>query len=83
VSASGYFGARQAATGACLSYNQRKQVTPPVIPTHQASSFAPAVTLPQGFENPNAGAALGSTLPGTLSLTTAAQLKACAQCACD
>jgi hypothetical protein len=83
VSASGYFTARQAATGACLTYNKGRQVAPPVLATHQTNQFAPAVTLPQGFENPDAGATLGGAMPGALNFSTLEQQKACSQCACD
>jgi len=83
VSASGFFAARQAATGACLSFNRNRAVSPPSLPTHQGSSFAPAATLPQGFENPNAAGSTGSTLPGELSFSSSGQLTACSQCACD
>ena len=71
VNASGFFAARQAATGACLSFNRNRAVTPPSLPTHQGSSFAPAATLPQGFENPNAAGSAGTTLPGELNFSSA------------
>jgi hypothetical protein len=83
VNASGFFAARQAATGACLSFNRNRAVTPPSLPTHQGSAFAPAATLPQGFENPNAAGSAGTTLPGELNFSSAGQLTACSQCACD
>ncbi|MGH7878722.1 MAG: hypothetical protein ACREQD_04430 [Candidatus Binataceae bacterium] len=83
VSAPGFFAARQAATGACLAYNQRRQPAPPELLTHQAAQFGPAASLPQGFENPNLAASAGAILPGTLTTSTATQLKACSQCACD
>jgi hypothetical protein len=83
IGAAGYFAARQAATGACLSFNERREPAPPQISTHQASSFGPAATLPQGFENPNLASSTGSNLPGKLTTSSAAQLAACSQCACD
>jgi len=83
ISASGFFAARQAATGACLTYNQGRQTAPPVISTYQTNQFAPAATLPQGFENPNAASTLGTTKPGALNFSTRAQQLACSQCACN
>jgi hypothetical protein len=83
VNASGFFAARQEATGACLSFNRNRAVTPPALSLHQGSSFAPAATLPQGFENPNAAGSVGTTLPGELNFSSSGQLKACSQCACD
>jgi hypothetical protein len=85
VDATGFFAARQAATGACLTYNQRREPAPPDIASHQsaAGSFAPAATLPQGFENPNLASTAGSTYPGTLTTSSAGELEACSQCACD
>jgi len=80
VSASGYFAARQAATGACLSFNERREPAPPAV---TSSPLAPVTTLPQGFENPNLASSVGSNLPGKLTTSSAAQLAACSQCACD
>ena len=78
VSASGYFAARQAATGACLTYNKSKHIAPPVVQTNQ-----PVSVVPQGFENPNASSSLASTLPGALNFSTTQQQTACSQCACN
>jgi hypothetical protein len=83
VIALSFFTARQAATSACLTYNERKEVAPPVMPLRQGTQFAPAVTGPQGFENPNLANAVPGTLPGTLNFTTTALLNACSQCTCD
>ena len=80
VAATSYFGARQAATGACLAF--KREPTSPFIPP-RGQAFAPAATLPQGFEAPNAGGTVASTLPGTINFTTTQQLRSCAQCTCD
>jgi hypothetical protein len=81
VSAAGYFAARQGATSACLSYNQRKQ---PSSAFNYASSYAGAALSPglAGSTQP-ADAAAVQTLPGTLNFSTAAQLQACSRCTCD
>ncbi len=78
VTASGYFAARQAATGACLTYNKRTRVAAPVVQTNQ-----PVSVVPQGLENPNASSSASSGLPGALNFSTTQQQKACSQCACD
>lgn len=79
VTAATYFAARQAATGACLSFAQEPQS--PFIPEHQ-QLFAPVVTLPQGFEQPNMASAQAQAAPGLL-VSSAPALKACSQCTCD
>jgi hypothetical protein len=81
ISASGYFAARQGATGACLTFNERREPAPPALTVPHGTAFAPPLTLPQGFENPNAGASPG--LPGALNFSTSGQLAACGQCVCD
>jgi len=84
VDASGFFAARQAATGACLAFVERRLHPSPVgLATHQASTFGSAATLPQGFENPDLAGSSGTTLPGTTASLSAAQLGGCSQCACD
>jgi len=83
VSASGYFGARQGATSACLSFNQLKQIHSP-FRTPVQSSFAQngaSALLPGGTEPPDAAAA--QVLPGMLNFSTAAQLQMCSQCTCN
>lgn len=80
IAAPGYFAARQAATSACLAYNKGKE---PMLPTgvgQTGSEFAPPLTLPQGFENPDAAAS--PVLPGGLAYSTSAQLQACTNCTC-
>jgi hypothetical protein len=80
IIAPSFFAARQAATGTCLSFNERREPPAPVV----ASSPPPAaVTMPQGFENPNSAGSPGSTLPGQLMTSSAAELAECSQCACD
>jgi len=78
VSAPGYFAARQAATGACLGYNERREPAPAIVSAGQAP-----VTLPPGFAGPDAAASAAATLPGGLTVSSAAQQQACAQCVCD
>lgn len=79
VSAPGYFAARQTATGACLGYNEGKAPAPAVVSAAQGA----VSVVPQSFANPNAAAVAGATLPGGMSISTAAQRQACAQCVCD
>jgi hypothetical protein len=84
VDASGFFAARQAATGACLAFTERRLHPSPVgVATHQTSTFGSAVTLPPGFENPDLSGSAGTNLPGTTASLSAAQLGGCSQCACD
>jgi hypothetical protein len=84
IVAASFFAARQTATTACLRYNERKEPAAPSLPSHVASTITnPTATLPQGFENPNLAGTSSGTLPGTLNLTTSAQLSACTQCRCD
>jgi hypothetical protein len=81
ISATGYFAARQSATSACLSYNQRKE---PASAFNYARSFAGAAlspTLPGATEPADAAAA--QVLPGTLNFSSAAQLQGCSRCTCD
>jgi hypothetical protein len=75
VSASGFFAARQSATGACLSYMQRSP-SPPGIPLPTTETQALPI-LSKGFEQ---GDLAG--IPN-LNLLSAEQLNACAQCTCD
>ena len=75
VSAAGFFAARQAATGACLSYEQRSP-TSPVIPT-PASELSKLPILSPGFQQPDVAGA------PPINFFSAQQLNACAQCTCD
>jgi hypothetical protein len=79
VSAPGYFAARQSAAGACLGYNQLKEPAPASV----AAADGATSVVPPSFANPDAAAAVGATLPGGLSVSSAAQRQACAQCVCD
>lgn len=81
VAAASFFAARQAATAACLAYNERKEPTMPTLVGPASSSFGPALTVPQGFEAPNAAST--TTLPGGINYTTGGQLQACTNCACS
>lgn len=83
VSAPGYFAARQAATGACLAYNERREPPPAVVATPAVSAAGPPMALPQGFEGLGLAGAAGAALPGGLNISTAAALQGCAQCVCD
>jgi hypothetical protein len=82
VSASGYFAARQSATGACLSSNTNRSVQPPTLPLspttsvqRTATATVPALPLLSG---PTAG-----TLPGSQAYSTAEQRQMCSQCTCN
>ena len=79
VSAPGYFAARQTATGACLGYNEQKEPAPAVVAPAQGA----VPVIPPSFANPDAAASAGATLPGGLTVSSAAQRQACAQCICD
>jgi hypothetical protein len=81
IGASGYFAARQGATGACLAYNQRRE---PSSPFNYATSYSGAALAPRlpGASLP-ADAASAPVTPGTLNFSTAAQLQMCAQCTCN
>jgi hypothetical protein len=80
VTASGYFGARQAATGACLSYQQEKAPEAPFVPPRSPAAVAPVPLT--GFQAPGA-ATTSPALAGTLNFSTAQQLRNCSQCTCD
>lgn len=84
VTAPGYFGARQAAVSACLSYNENREPQPPVVPSGPASSAASAVS---GIVANQAAVVsslrAGQQLPGSVTLFTPQQLRACSQCTCD
>lgn len=80
VSAPGYFAARQTATGACLTYNERREPAPANV----APAEGEVPVMPPGFAGPNAAASVNATpLPGGLTISSAAQEQACAQCVCD
>jgi hypothetical protein len=97
VSASGYFAARQSATSACLSYEQRSPTSPAIPLPETGLSTLP--TLPPGFQQPGAASAApgiaanqaavvsaaraGQQLPGSVTFFSSQQLAACAQCTCD
>jgi hypothetical protein len=80
VTAGGYFAARQAAVGACLTYNRTREPLPPTQTAHSATTTVPI--LP-GASVPGAAAQLTSTLPGTLKPSTATDLQNCSDCVCD
>jgi hypothetical protein len=80
VTASGSFGARQSAVGACLSYNLRREPQSPLQSSRTTTSALPTL---QGANVPGAAAAAGQTLPGVLNFTTAQQLQMCSNCVCD
>ena len=86
VQAPSYFGARQSALGACLSFNERREPQPALIQQQRANTQAgasAALPLPPGFTSPGAAAVANQTLPGGLNFSTAAQLQACQTCTCD
>ena len=86
VEAPSYFGARQSALGACLSFNERREPQPALIQQRTSSGqvgSSSALPLPPGFTSPNAAKAAGQSLPGGLNFSTAGQLQACQTCTCD
>lgn len=85
VSSTGYFAARQTATGACLTYNEQKQPAPPVLGENGVASLAaqsPSVSLPPGF-NPVNQAGTVQPLPNEVNLSTGTQTQLCSNCVCD
>jgi len=82
VSAPGYFSARQAATGACIAYNEREPQSPFMPPRTAGLTSIPTLQQP-GVEPPDLAAAPTTSLPGTVSITTAQAARFCAQCTCD
>ena len=81
VDAVSYFSARQSAVGACVAYNVNRAPPPPT----QTARTATSTTVPilSQADVPGAAAQLGSTLPGTLSFSTATDLQDCSNCVCD
>ncbi len=85
VSSTGYFAARQTATGACLAYNEQKQPAPPVLGENGVASLAaqsPSVPLPPGFSAVNQAGTV-TQLPNTVNLSTSGQTQLCSNCVCD
>lgn len=85
VSSTGYFAARQTATGACLTYNEQKQPAPPAVTGNGAATLAeqsPSVSLPPGF-NPVNQAGTVATLPNTVDLSVGEQTQLCSNCVCN
>jgi hypothetical protein len=88
VTAPSYFGARQTAVSACLTYNTNKAPEPPLLPLGPSRSsalsaqFASAAPVPAGSQTPGAATVEGQTLPGTLNFSTPQQLQMCSQCTC-
>jgi hypothetical protein len=84
VTAPSYFGARQAAVGACLSYNQNREPQPPVVPTGPPSSVVSAVSgIVANQAAVVSSLSAGQQLPGSVTFFTPQQLRACSQCTCD
>lgn len=84
VQAPNYFGARQSALGACLSFNERREPQPALIRQRTNNLVgSSALPLPPGFTSPDAARTASQTLPGGLNFSTAAQLQACQTCTCD
>jgi hypothetical protein len=80
VTASGSFGARQSAVGACLSYNLRREPQSPFQTTRASGAAVPV--LP-GAAAPGSASQVGQTLPGTLNFSSSEQLQMCSNCVCD
>lgn len=86
VTAPSYFGARQAAVTACLSFNQTRQPQPPVVPAAAPTSLVPSGTGAGVIANQAALASAlnaGQQLPGNVTFFTPQQLRACSRCTCD
>jgi hypothetical protein len=81
VTASGSFGARQSAVGACLSYNLRREPQSP-FQTTRASGATTVPVLP-GAAAPGSATQVGQILPGTLNFSSSEQLQMCSSCVCD
>lgn len=82
VAAPGYFGARQAATGACIAYNEREPQSPLIASRQSGLTSLPSLLAP-GAEPPDLAASPTQSLPGTLNLTTPQLARLCSQCTCD
>lgn len=84
VTAPSYFGARQAAVGACLSFNQTREPPPAVVPTGPPSLATSAVAGVVANQAAVASAlSAGQQLPGSVTFFTPQQLSACSKCTCD
>jgi hypothetical protein len=87
VTAAGYFAARQAAVGACLSYNERREPQSPLTSSRTSTTAAGtgsgSVPVLPGAAVAGGASAVGQTLPGTLNFSTAEQLQRCSTCVCD
>jgi hypothetical protein len=81
VSAPGYFNARQAAVGACLSYNKRRE--PQSALQNTRASGSTSVPVLPGADVPASATQLGQNLPGALNFSTAEQLQMCSNCVCN
>jgi hypothetical protein len=85
VSASGFFAARQAAVGACLSYNERRAPESPLQASGASTTAAGATSVPilPGAAIAGSASAVGQTLPGTLNFSSTQLLQNCSSCVCD
>jgi hypothetical protein len=85
VSAAGYFAARQAAVGACLSYNERRAPQSPLQASGSSSTAAGATSVPilPGAAVAGGASAVGQRLPGALNFSSAQLLQNCSSCVCD
>ena len=81
VTAPGYFNARRAAVGACLSYNMRRE--PQSALQNTRASGSTSVPVLPGADVPASATQLGQSLPGALNFSTAQQLQMCSNCVCD
>jgi hypothetical protein len=82
VTAPGYFGARQAATGACIAYNSQEPQSPLIAARQSGLTSIPSIQ-DSGVEPPDLAAAPTSSLPGTLNLTPPQIARLCSHCTCD
>jgi hypothetical protein len=85
VSAAGYFAARQAAVGACLSYNERRAPESPLQTSGASTTAAGATSVPilPGAAVAGGASAVGQRLPGTLNFSTTNELQNCSNCVCN
>jgi hypothetical protein len=85
VAAQGYFAARQAAVGACLSYNERRAPESPLQNSRTSTTAAGSNSLPilPGAAVAGGASEVGQSLPGTLNFSTSQQLQNCSNCVCN
>jgi hypothetical protein len=85
VTSTGYFSARQTAASACVSYNERREPEPALLPPTNAaqvlSGSAGLPSLPLG-QNSDAASLLMNSRPGALNFAPPQQIEMCSICTC-